>query len=218
MALQPTRWLLTAADLSTDPDVFPLLPGQEFVAKKSPQWSTGIRRAASGREIRIPYWSFPIWSFQVKYEFLRQRPPSRDELGRLFAFFNSRQGRAGFFYYLDPNDNQVSGQVVGVGDGVRTAFQFNRTVGGASPSPAVEPVSVLWTQPTVTVAGVATTAFTVGSFGALVFTSPPAAGAQITWSGRFLYLCRFDDDQLDAAQMFQDLWSQDGVNFVTIKP
>ena len=218
MALQPSRWLLTASDLSTDPDVFPVLPGQEFVAKKSPQWSTGIKRAASGREIRIPYWSFPLWSFQVKYEFLRQRPPSKDELGQLWAFFNSRQGKAGFFYYLDPNDNQVSNQVVGVGDGLRIGFQLNRTVGANSPSPFVEPVAVIWTQPTVTVGGAATTAFTIGPYGAIQFSTAPAAGAQIVWSGQFLFLCRFDEDQLDASQMFKDLWSQGGLNFVSIKP
>ncbi|WP_242923297.1 DUF2460 domain-containing protein [Caulobacter sp. CCUG 60055] len=101
---------------------------------------------------------------------------------------------------------------------MRIGFQLNRTVGANSPSPFVEPVAVIWTQPTVTVGGAATTAFTIGPYGAIQFSTAPAAGAQIVWSGQFLFLCRFDEDQLDATQMFKDLWSQGGLNFVTIKP
>ncbi len=61
----PTRWLITTPDLADDPDVFPLLPGQTFLAQKAPGWSTTTRKAASGRQVRASQCvASPTWSLQ----------------------------------------------------------------------------------------------------------------------------------------------------------
>ncbi len=213
----PLRWLVTTPDLADDPDVFPRLPGQGFVAEKTPVWSTTVRTAASGRQVRASQCSTPTWRFKIGYEFIRDRITSA-ELARLYGFFNTRQGQLGSFYYYDPNDNLVAGQPVAIADGVSTTYQLTRTVAPASPYAFVEPVYILNGTPAVSVAGVPSTGFGVGEYGQIVFSAPPPEGAQIAWSGSFLFWCRFSQDTVSPAQMVASLWSLDGLQFESVKP
>ncbi len=213
----PTRWLITTPDLADDPDVFPLLPGQSFLAQKAPCWSTTTRKAASGRQVRTSAVASPTWSFKVGYEFVRDRV-GQPELARLIGFFSTRQGQLGSFYYFDPGDNAVSNQPVAVGDGLETRFQLTRTVAAGTPYAFVEPVYALNGTPAVSVGGVAVSAYAIGPYGAITFAQPPAQGAAITWSGSFLFWCHFTQDQLSPAQMVRSLWSIDGLAFESLKP
>ena len=215
----PQRWLITTPDLSGDPDVFPLIPGQLFVSQKSPTFpKTIVKQSVSGREVRAGLSSAPLWQFKVGYEFIRDRGPGQNDLQKLYAFFCSRQGQLGTFHYYDPTDNLVPDCPTGTGDGETTTFQFQRQVAPGTPYAFTEPVYALNGAPTVRVNGVASTAFGVGAYGALVFDTAPPVGAQITWSGSFLFLCRFSQDQIDPAQMCQGLWSLDGLTFRSWKP
>lgn len=211
----PSRWYLSSLDQTDDPDVFPLLAGQMFVTSKKPRWSTKIVQSAAGTERRQRRWSYPLWSFKVAYEVLVDKPAASD-LARLFGFFNMHAGQFQEFFYLDPSDNQVVDQVIASGNGVTTTFQLVRTQ-GAGNHRFNEPVRGVFGVPTFKVGGTATTGFTIGANGVVTFASPPANGATITWTGGFLFLCRFDQDELDASQMMQQLWSQSGLSFVTVK-
>jgi uncharacterized protein (TIGR02217 family) len=213
----PVRWLVTTPDLLDDEDVFPLLPGQGFLLQKAPSFTTTVRTAASGRQVRANVASTPIWRFKVAYEVLRARP-TQAELARLYAFFCSRQGQLGSFYYYDPTDNLVSNQQVAVADGVRTSWQLTRTVAPGTASAFVEPVYVLNGAPSVSIGGQPATGFTIGDYGQLQFASPPPEGQAISWSGSFLYWCHFTQDQMAPAQMVQSLWSLDGLSFESLKP
>jgi uncharacterized protein (TIGR02217 family) len=211
----PTRWLITTADGVDDPDVFPLLIGQSFLVSKKPTWSTAIATSVSGRERRSKQWSYPRWSFKVSYEVLRDAPTTPD-LQRLEGFFLLHGGRYQQFFFLDPGDNTVVGQQFGTGDGVTTVFRLTRamTFGGATFS---EPVGGLTGTPTIFVNGAPVAAFTVGPYGVITFTSAPAAAAVLTWTGRFLFTCRFDQDDLDVSQMMTGLWSLSGLQFMSVK-
>jgi uncharacterized protein (TIGR02217 family) len=198
-------------------NVFPALPGQEFVVKKSPTWATTVKRAYSGREVRASRQSAPKWNFKIAYEFLRDRAPTTSELQNLFAFFNSAQGQFSAWYFLDPFDNLVSGQQIGVGNGATTSFQLQRTIGGFTTYPFIEPVYGA-TNVQVEVGGVPAANWAPGNFGSIIFTTPPANGAAITWSGSFYFLCRFSQDNLDAQQMVKDMWSVDGIEFESLLP
>ena len=103
-------------------------------------------------------------------------------------------------------------------DGVTTTFQLVRTVGAGSPSPFTEPVYVLNGTPQVLVNGAAATGWSVGQYGQVTFSTPPPENAALSWSGSFLYWCRFSQDQLSPAQMVQSLWSVDGLAFESLKP
>ena len=57
--------------------------------------------------------------------------------------------------------------------------------------------------------------YTIGPLGQITFNSAPTG--PLTWSGNFMFLCRFDDDTLDTAQMMNGLWSADGIGFTSVK-
>lgn len=198
-----------------DADVFPILIGQNFISAKSPMWSTAIASATSGRERRRRQWSYPKWSFTVGYEVLQQQRPGLTELDRLYGFFNGHAGQYAPFSYFDPTDNLVTDCPFGTGDGTTKAFQLYRR-GGVGAVPFTEPVRSVLGTPKVSVGVSDVTAFTI-SGGVLTFTSAPASGAALTWSGQFMFRCRFAADQIDPAQMMQQLWSLSGLSFQTDK-
>lgn len=208
----PIRWLVDTPDIADDPDVFPLLPGQMFVSQKGPTWATTVKRTKSGRIIRAGEYSSPIWRFKVAYEVLRQTP-GKLELDRLFAFFNQRRGRLGEFFYWDPHDHLVDNEMLGVGNGANRTFQLVRRINGWS-----EPVYAVYGTPVVTVGGVATSAYTLNDFGVLVLDTAPAGGAAVRWTGQLMFWCSFTRDDLSAQQLFEQLWSSEGVTFESLKP
>jgi uncharacterized protein (TIGR02217 family) len=211
----PSRWQITSPVFANDPDIFPLMPGFSFITSKKPQWSTGVQQMTSGRERRRMQWSYPLWNFKVQYEVLRDAP-SYAELQKLFAFFNAHAGMYQEFFFYDPSDNAVTNQQFGLGDGSTTTFQLSRTVGLGNLL-FTEPVRGIVNTPTVAIAGTATTAFTIGPLGQITFTSAPSSGAALTWSGNFMFLVRFNQDDMDTQQMMNGLWSQDGLALVTVK-
>lgn len=196
-------------------DLFPTLTGQGFFTEKAPIWSTAIAEAASGRERRRKLWSYPRWRFKIGYEVLRDISGGRD-LTDLTTFFNAHAGRYAEWGFLDPTDNAVTAQAFGIGDGTTRGFQLLRTVTGASLS-FVEPVRGVYGTPSIYVNGTPTGAWTVDDNGVLTFTSPPAASAVLSWTGQFLFHCRFDQDDLSPTQMMARLWSLSGLTFMTVK-
>jgi uncharacterized protein (TIGR02217 family) len=212
----PNRFLITTPGMAGTSGVFPLLPGQGFFVEKTATWATGVQRAASGRERATKLWAAPIWTFKVAYEVVRNTP-ALPELQSLYAFFNLAAGKFSRWNFQDPTDYQVTGQPFGTGDGVTTQFQLVRGFSYAGQQ-WIEPVRSLNGAPTIYVNGAPTSAFTLGSYGAVTFTSAPSAGAALTWDGQFFFLCRFDQDKIDPAQLVQQLWSLKGLSFISVKP
>lgn len=208
----PFRWMVDTPNRGGDPDIFPLLPGQLFVTGKSPGWSTTVKRSRSGREFRIQEWSAPEWRFRVSYEFIREKPPTQRELSQLFGFFNARAGRAGTFFYWDPSDHAVTEQQIGVGDGTTTQFQLTRTMGDF-----IENVLAVYGVPVIKIGGVETTAYSLLDFGRIVFDAPVPLDQPVHWSGEMMFWCNFDQDEMTAQQMYERIWSVDGLTFKSLK-
>jgi uncharacterized protein (TIGR02217 family) len=191
--------------------VLPFLPGQSPSLTKTPTWSSKVKRAGSGRERRTALWPYPLWSFELSYEVIRHRPTA-DELAALWEFFNVAQGQYRPWLFVDPSDNQVAGQPFATGDGATTTFQLTRAIRSWS-----EPVYGVY-APSVEIAGIPTTAFTIIPNGAIAFTTAPASGAALTWSGYFYYGCRFSQDTAGFEQIVAQLWSGKSVKFVSVRP
>lgn len=210
----PSRWFIDSPDSNDDPGIFPYAVGQTFLQKKTPIWSTSVSTSVSGKERRRALFSYPVWNFSVSYEVLRNGP-SYMEVQRLYAFFNSMKGKAGEFLFWDRGDNAVTDEIFATGDGTKTLFQATRTirVGGIY---AQEPIFAFNGAPVVTVNGVET-AVTVTSRGKIQFASAPAVNAVLSWSGQFLYRCRFENDELDIREMMSGLWEGHGIDFRTTK-
>ncbi len=191
--------------------VFPVLPGQYPTVKKTPQWSTNVKRASSGRERRTGLWSYPLWNFELSYEVIRHRP-TIEELAVMWEFFNVAQGKLATFLLVDMSANQVTGQQFATGDGTTTTFQLTRQIRSW-----VEPVFGVY-SPTIYVNGTPTSAYTIIPNGACQFTTAPASGAVLTWSGYFYFGCRFDQDDCEFEQIVSQLWQGKSIKLVSQRP
>jgi uncharacterized protein (TIGR02217 family) len=168
----------------------------------------------SGREQRAAFWSYPIWKYSLVYEFL-YADAVRAELQTLLGFFNARQGQFDSFLLNDPDDNAVTRQMFGTGDGATTQFQLLRAYGGF-----IEPVSFLNATPAVYVASTLKTPgtdYTASSTGLVTFTAPPAIGAPLTWTGSYYWRVRFAADSIEVSKFMATLWEAKRVDLMSVK-
>lgn len=192
--------------------VLPSFVGKAYPFGREAVWDTAIKRSSTGRRFSSTKWTYPIWRFKFKFEFLRQYL-SYTEYSQLVAFFNNRAGAFDTFLFTDPEGSSVTDLGFGTGDGTTTLFPLNRTFGGYS-----EPIGkVSGTLSTVKVNGTPT-AITVTNDFYVQFGSPPANGTALTWTGSYYLRCAFTDDILSADEFMDSLYSVDGVQIETIKP
>ena len=219
MSYGPTGGVIDPATLSTNQYIFPRLRGQKFLAQKSPVApNTLIVQSETKREVRLSVSDVPTWRFKAQYEFVADNSPDNSDLQKLFGFFLSCGGRFRTFYFHDIYDDEATMTRFAFADGATTAFQITRQVAAGTPYAFNEPVFAFIGSPTIYIDGKATTAFSVGDYGLIQFNTPPNDGASLTWTGNFMFFCRFDVDQIDAEQQMKDIWSPDGVEFVSWLP
>jgi uncharacterized protein (TIGR02217 family) len=173
-------------------------------ARGGPVRRTDIVTLASGREHRNARWIHSRRRYDAGYGI-----KTLAALATVVAFFEERRGRLIGFRWRDPLD-WTSGppgqaitpfdQVIGSGDGTRTAFSLGKTYGGVH-APYLRPIA----KPvagTVRVAvgstELAPAAFTLDpATGALTLTAAPAPAVPVTAGFAFDVPVRFDIDELD---------------------
>ena len=106
------------------------LPGLAFSVHKKPSFRTRINSAASGNEVRNALQQYPIWDFELTYEYLEDSSGANSSLKSIMGFFLSRQGSFDSWLFKDPDDYLVTNGTLGSSDGVTTQFDFKRTLGG----------------------------------------------------------------------------------------
>jgi hypothetical protein len=217
--------------------VLPFLPGQDIAVSKAPAWSTGVVRAASGRERRTAYWSFPLWQFELSYGVIRHRP-SQGELFALWEFFNVMQGQFGPWLFVDPTDCQIPTSALldsagapildaagapildaggaqvscafAVGDGATRIFQLTRPMRSFA-----EPVYAAYAA-TVLDNGALASGYTVAG-GQVTFATAPAVGHALSWFGFYYFGCRFLKDDLGFEQIVRELWAGKSLKFTSLR-
>jgi uncharacterized protein (TIGR02217 family) len=193
--------------------IFPTLPGLTWPVTKTPQWNTKIQRSAGGKELRASFFAAPIWRWVLTYELLRQ-DSTLQEFQTLVGFFNARQGSFDSFLYADPSDHTVTNEQFGVGTGTTTAFQLVRSFGGLAPAEAVFDIAAAQ----IFVNGVLqTTGYAVGPSGVVTFTTAPATGAILTWTGSVYWRVRFDTDAAEFNNFASTLWETKSLALVSVK-
>jgi len=189
--------------------VYPVLPGLAWPVGKAPLFNTSVQRSASLNELRASWAEDPLYTFKLRYEFLRDEV-ALNELKTLFGFMLARKGSWDSFLFTDDDDASVTAQAFGTGDGVETEFQLVRSFGNAS-----EPVKNLNAAPQIYIGGVLQgSGYSVSATGLVTFTSAPAAAAALTWTGSYYFRCRFAQDTLDFSQVWKRLWETRQVEFV----
>lgn len=212
--------------------VLPVFVGRPaWPVKRSPIWKARITEAESGKESAFTYWSYPRWQYELTYDALRQgtrRLGTFAEFAQMAAFFNARSGPVDSFLYQDMDDNAVTGQALGPGDGTTTSFQLVRAFGGY-----VEPVFAPNVVSNVYLNGApqSPASYTVNFWGAtspgtVVFNTAPGAGVAISADFSFYWPCRFGaisssgtvtTEQLDFEAFMSTLYSAKSVKFISLK-
>ena len=208
-------------------EIFPSLPGLRWEQKKTPIFSTRVQRSVSGREMRVPLFTYPLYQYDLSYELLRDKATS--ELAQLAGFYLKRQGAFDSFLYLDPSDYIVTGQPIGIGDGVTRSFQLGRTYGGffeprwAIAMPGVPtPVVNIYLDGVHQIGGY----IIIYDFGTLLFAVAPALHTVITADFTYYQVARFVEYTEDGSpggggsafnQFMYKLWELQSLSFITCR-
>lgn len=200
--------------------VYPSLPGLMFDSARVPIFRNARQQALSGKESRLAYMQYPLWRFELTYEFLRDTvAPS--ELKALAGLYRACQGDFDTFLYTDPVFNTVTAENFGTGDGVTTAFQIVANWQNAGGPGWPDIIQNFNGVPAISKAGVLQTGggvnYTLGGTGVVTFNTAPAAAAALTWTGSFYYRCRFEQSELSLTQFMASFWKTKAVAFQSIK-
>ncbi len=169
-----------------DDIAFPIALGWE--ASVETAFSTQVVTTANGHEQRNSDWADARMRFDAG-------PGVRGEaeLKELAAFFRARRGAAVGFRFRDPFDHHGEQEVLGTGDGVRTAFELVKHYGGQTrriTRPVVGSVRVF-------VAGVErVSGWALEPKGIVRFVEAPPADAEVRASFGFDVPVRFAEDRL----------------------
>ncbi|MCE9561884.1 MAG: DUF2460 domain-containing protein [Planctomycetes bacterium] len=201
--------------------VFPTLAGLGWEINRTPVWKTRLQESVSGKQTSIADWSYPRWQWELTYDFLRQgtvHGSAYAEFAQLAGFFNQRQGQFDSFLYQDADDDAVTGQALGTGDGTTTAFQLIRPFGGfIEPVLAPNTISHVYLNGVNQPSGWSVSNWGVASPGVVTFSSPPGNGVVITADFSFYFPCRFTDDTMSFAKFMSALYDAKKVAFASIK-
>lgn len=186
----------------------PALSGLTWNTRKAPRFNTKVQTSVNLSELRASFSNAPVYEFSRSYDLLRDNA-ANNELKQLGGFFLARYGSWDSWLFQDLDDCAALLEPFGTGDGTTAAFQLKRAFGAFS-----EQVSSLSNAPTIYVSGTPTSNYALGNTGLVTFTSPPASNAPLTWSGGFLFRCRFKEDVQEYNQFMSKLWEARLFEFV----
>jgi len=192
--------------------IFPSLQGLAWPVEKTPIFSTAITVSKNLLDSRETYTQYPLYKIKLSFEFLTDDGTAAGDYQQLLGFVLARHGSFEDFLFNNVDDNYVSNQVLGVGDGVTTTFQMVRTYAGF-----VDAVRGLNGTPTVYLGGVQTTLFTVSDHGVITFNTAPILSTVITATFNFYYRVRFTADSNDFSQFVSKIWELKSLEMVTVK-
>lgn len=198
--------------------VLALPPGAAFPTR-SVMWDTNVQAAISGKETRYSRETFPRYKWTLDINALRSSV-SLPEFQAIMGFFNLRQGQFDSFLYTDADDNQVTGQQVGTGDGVTTIFQMVRSFGGFT-EPVLGPTNDSFLRVFDNGSNVTGTSslqyWGSANPGQLTLASAPAVGHAVTVNMNYNWPCRMATDSLDFVLSYKQLYKLKKLTFISLK-
>lgn len=216
-------------------DFFPKdLPGLSWSVTKTPKFATRTQTSVSGRQLRVADYPYPIWTWTLTYEFLRDQHDTRfgaalgtgyDELRELMGFFARQQGGFQPFLYDDPTDDLVTNQGLGIGNGTTTAFQLIRTLssptyGGLFTEPITQPQIIsgvfLNNVPVHNASQGGPPNWTLGANGLITFNPAPAAGVVVSATFTYCFPVHFLADEYEFDNFMYQLWSLKKLQFESV--
>jgi uncharacterized protein (TIGR02217 family) len=184
------------SDVQAFDDVeFPIALGRE--ASVLAEFSTAIVTGQSGAEQRSPDWD----SARLRYD---AGPGVRSEgdVRALVDFYRARRGPAIGFRFRDPIDweARAGGELLGIGDGVRTEFALVKRYGDGADAPVRRITRPVAGSVVVRVGGAVAGGWTLVSGGVVSFAVPPPVGAEVRAEFVFDVPVRFAEDRLEVSR------------------
>ncbi len=205
--------------------VFPTLAGLEFPTKRSESWDgVTVQESVSGIRRAINNWSSPRYQWELTASVLPtssalSNAPASADFQALFGFFNSRGGQFDTFLYTDADDNSVTGQSLGVGNGSAVAFQFVSAFGGY-----IQPILAPHTVSAVYLNGVAqgsslyvVTGWGSTAQGVVTFTVAPTSTQTVTSDFSYYFPCRFSTPNMTYSKFMSNLYEAKSIVFESEK-
>jgi len=158
-------------------------------------WSTLVTKYEDGKEQRRKKWSQPKRGYSISL-----KGKTREVMSQVWDFYNARNGIYDTFYFTNPNENPITGEIVGVGNGSNVNYNLQNY---PLPSGAIA----------ISVGGVAkveTTNYTLSrATGAVTFVQTPASGDQILATYSFCRVVRFAENKLTRELFNYRLYNSD---------
>lgn len=176
------------------------------------RYLTVVSEGESGKEQRYQKWLRPKRTFRVKLD-ARQLT----ETNQIWRFYTRRKGSFDTFLFQNPNENPVTAETVGSGDGARSVFYLGQSVDFATGDLIVVSGSETITR-SVKGTGdyLSFSAYTIDyPVGQITTNAPLPSGDVIRANYNFQYRVRFKDDNLSREAFTGELW-RFGVDLVEI--
>lgn len=176
------------------------------------QHLTLVSESESGKEQRYQKWQRPKRSFRLR---LSARQPV--ETKSIWRFYNRHKGAFDSFLFKNPNENPVTAETLGSGDGAQTVFYFGGSVDIGTGDCIIVPNSEAVTR---SVGGtgdyLSFTAYTLtDNTGRLVTNTSLPSGDVLRSNYEFYYRVRFKDDSLSREAFSADLWNM-GIDLIEV--
>ena len=107
------------------------LPGLAYSKIRRPKHNVSVQTHQSGGEVRMSYWSEPLWEWDLTYELLRdgfRMGRNFDELKQIEGLFLGVTGSLTGFQFFDDDDHSATRTLVGASDGHTTTYTLDRFV------------------------------------------------------------------------------------------
>jgi uncharacterized protein (TIGR02217 family) len=208
--------------------IYPTLPGLSIEIQRSYDWKTQVQEALSGKQSAQALRQWPLIHYELEYNVLRDVGApgyggiTTSEIAALVGLYNQMQGRWDTFLFTDPDFNTATSsnqQLIGTSTGsTATTYQlvaYYQNVGGPGNDEIIQNLNgtpVLYDNGAI----ISATHYTIGPTGVVTFTTSPASGHTITWSGSWYYRCRFDEDAIVWKRFMSKLWAA-SVKFTSVK-
>lgn len=176
------------------------------------QYLTVVSESESGIEQRFQKWLRPRRTFRLRLE--ARNPSDTDSIWR---FYTRHKGAFDSFLFENPNENPVTAETVGSGDGTKTVFYLGGKVDMSTGDLIVTPATAVLTR---SVGGtgdyLSFTAFTIDEpVGQVTTNTALPSGDVLRANYNFRYRVRFQEDPLTREAFAADLWNF-GINFVEV--
>lgn len=210
------------------------LPGLAYSKIRRPKHNVSVQTHQSGGEVRMGYWSEPLFEWDLTYEVLRsgfRNGQSYSELQQIEGLHHATSGGQVGFQFHDVDDYERFRTSLGTTDGVTSAFDLV-VYQGVAPYLAgpyhigfldtTQPFNLYIDASTTPVSSTdATYGYTLSTGTPmkqqLVFNAAPPSGHTLSADFQFLYYARFQSDSLDLEKFAHQLWGLKKVVLVQLR-